>query len=393
MLAYVLTAGLASASIRVDNFASAAGDMKLNGDATINGEALRLTPAKPDRAGAAWFREKQPVAAGFDTTFQFRLTRQGGLGHGADGFAFVLQNAGPVALGGRGSAGGFAFNDPQYRNREAAIPWSIAVFFDTFKNGGKADDPSDNYIGIFTGGRPTDLLWPAPRLAFVPSLPIYLRDGNAHTARLRFRPPYLTVYLDDLAEPVLNTVVDMSIVMDLEGAAYAGFTASTGGGYQNHEILNWSFLSESVSSNISMVSSQIDFQMSGCLPDRKLCTPAKSVVEVVDTGYRIVLPANAEWGASISNPAQRKVLLNNAHGIVCSNLDANGGQQCSGPDGITESQNSGLSKPDETLLAPDRPPGALILKNLDGRTWFSVNTKRSAANGGEGFFEFYVSLK
>jgi hypothetical protein len=100
-------AGTSPAAIRFKDFASIRG-LSLVGDAALPGKTLRLTSAKGDRSGAAWFREKQPVASGFDTTFQFQLTHPGGLGHGADGFAFVLQNSGPEAHGGRGSAGGFA---------------------------------------------------------------------------------------------------------------------------------------------------------------------------------------------------------------------------------------------------------------------------------------------
>src|SRR4051812_39123372 len=85
-------ASATSAPIHFENFASVEA-LSLVGDASVSGTALRLTRARHDRSGAAWFREKQPVASGFETTFQFRLTHEGGLGHGADGFAFVLQNA------------------------------------------------------------------------------------------------------------------------------------------------------------------------------------------------------------------------------------------------------------------------------------------------------------
>jgi hypothetical protein len=141
-------AGAARAAIHFEDFASVEG-LSLMGDAAVSGTALRLTPADGDRSGAAWFREKQFVASGFETTFQFQLTHPGGLGHGADGFAFVLQNSGPEALGGRGSAGGFAVSDPEYRHRENAIAWSIAVFFDTFRNKDQGD-PSNNYIAFCT---------------------------------------------------------------------------------------------------------------------------------------------------------------------------------------------------------------------------------------------------
>src|SRR4029077_1239085 len=111
--------------------------------------------ARPNRSGAVWFGEKQYVGSGVETTFEFRLTHQGGLGHGADGFAFVLQNSGAAALGGRGSAGGFAVADPNYHPRETGIPWSIAVFFDTFRNA-EEGDPSANYVAIRTHGRPSE---------------------------------------------------------------------------------------------------------------------------------------------------------------------------------------------------------------------------------------------
>jgi len=101
-------AGTGAAAIHFNDFASVR-EVTLVGDAAVTGKTLRLTPAKGDRSGAAWFREKQSVGSGFESAFQFQLTHQGGVGHGADEFAFVLQNSGPAALGGRGSAGGLSF--------------------------------------------------------------------------------------------------------------------------------------------------------------------------------------------------------------------------------------------------------------------------------------------
>src|SRR5580704_15319951 len=81
-------AGVASAAVRYDSFASRKG-LRLVGDASVSGgSVLRLTSARRNKAGAVWAVEKQPVAAGFETTFRFRLTKQGGLGPGADGIAF-----------------------------------------------------------------------------------------------------------------------------------------------------------------------------------------------------------------------------------------------------------------------------------------------------------------
>src|SRR4051812_49241424 len=81
---------------------SSHGNLKIAGAAHYSGKALRLTDAKEQQAGAVWYTTKEPVTSGFDTTFQFRLTKQGGLGHGADGLAFVLQNSGASTVAGRG---------------------------------------------------------------------------------------------------------------------------------------------------------------------------------------------------------------------------------------------------------------------------------------------------
>jgi hypothetical protein len=362
---FLTVSGMASAGIRFDDFASTQG-LRLVGNASVKETAMRLTAASTSLSGAVWAVEKQSVGSGFDTTFRFRLTDQGGL-DGADGFAFVVQNSGPNALGGRGSAGGFAVADPSFRH-EKGIPWSIAVFFDTFRNESERD-PSSNYIAFRAHGRPNKMRWPAERLAFTPQLPFELKDGRIHTARVRFRPPMLSVFLDDSATPVLEAAVDFSIVTDRQGAAWVGFTASTGAGYQNHDILSWSFTSENAGTSMSMVSSEISFLMSECLPDRSLCTPERAVVEPREMGYHIVLPGNLEWGASIPNPAGRTVTIENDHGIVCQDFKTQGSNGCSGP------------------------AGALIMTNRDGRTWFSVNGQKGDFKNNEGFYEFDVSIR
>lgn len=360
-------------------------ELNLLGDAAISGKAIRLTRAKGDRKGAVWFREKQPVGSGFETTFQFQITKPGGLGHGADGFAFVVQNSGPEALGGLGSAGGFAVDDRTYHSEHSGIPWSIAVFFDTFRNG-EEHDPSNNYVAFRTYGRPADMHWPADRLAFTPKLNIRLKDQKVHTARISFRPPVLAVFLDGGRAPVLEAPVDLSLVVDPEGSAWVGFTASTGGGYENHDILNWSFGRAEVSSSMSVVSSQISFAMSGCLPDHNLCTPEHALVEQSGTGYHVMLPANREWGTSVPNPAGKSIELTNAHGIVCWDVKARGSDGCSGPSGSGTPAGVGF-------VDPSAPAGVLLLNTADGRTWFSVNGRRGSFPSNEGFYEFEAALK
>jgi hypothetical protein len=354
-------------------------NLNVVGAARYAGSVLRLTDARLNTSGAAWYPSKEPVASGFDTEFQFQLTEPGGLGSGADGLAFVLQSSGASALAGRGSAGGWGLGDGHRDRRSPGIPRAIAIFFDTFQNS-EDHDPSDNYIGIFNNGRPDKMHWPARRLAYTPDLRVTLKDGNVHTARILYRPPLLSIYLDDPATPVLVAAADIGLVTDQSGFAWVGFTASTGSGYENHDILSWSFHSADVSS--AMVSSNISFFMDKCLPGRNLCTPDRAIVEPIQPGrFHIVLPANLEWGASVANPSGREVAIDNPRGTVCWDLKGRGATGCSGPDGSPHIAGT---------LDKDKPAGALIVKTEKGRTWFSVND--TAFDDNEGYFEFEVAI-
>ena len=375
---------LASAVVRFENFNSSQG-LELLGAAAVAGDALRLTPAKRSKTGAVWLREKQPILARFETTFQFQLTHQARTLGGADGLAFVIQNSGPRALGGRGSAGGFGVADSHY-SHHPGIPWSFAVFFDTWQNKDEGD-PSDNYIAVRANGRPAEMRWPAERLAFTPELNVELKDGGVHTVRIVFERPVIEVFLDNSTRPVLQTTLDLSPVADPEGKAWIGFTASTGWGFENHDILNWSFQGEEVSSDISVVSSEISFPMSACLPHYNLCTPERAFVERKGAGYHIVLPGNVEWGVRIPNATNARVVVTNAHGIVCWDWKDRGPGGCTGPSGKEE--HAGTEFLDEKA-----PAGGLISRTGEGSTWFSVNGRIGAGfKGSEGFYEFDVELK
>lgn len=383
----MMSAFRSHAQIRFDDFRSS-DRLSLVGDARVSGDVLRITPAKEDKAGAFWFRDKQPVGAGFDTTFQFQLTHQDRIFfRGADGFAFVVQNSGPDALGGKGSAAGFGVSDSIGTPPHDGIPWAVAVFFDTYRNK-EEDDPSSNYIGIRAAGGPPVSHWPPPRLAASPNLSVRLKDGKVHTARVLFQPPVLSVFLDGSAAAVVETVVDLSIATDPKGRAWVGFTAATAGGWEDHDILSWSFAKAKVSSSLYAVTSNITFPRSACLPDRNLCTPESAFVAPgAADGYHIVLPANLEWGASIPNPSARPVDVTNAKGIVCWDPQTPGPVGCGGPAGNGAAAGAGF-------LAEDKPAGALIIRTHDGRTWFSVNAPSGAAfKNNQGFYEFDSEIK
>ncbi len=379
-LCLVSIAGLAQNAadgIVLNDFASTK-SIRLVKDAKREGNVLRLTAARMNQTGAAWLMDQQPVSEGFETIFRFQLSdpAENSLG-GADGFAFVIQSVGPAAIAGRGAAGGFALgrgaNNPQKRG----IPRSLAVFFDTFRNEDD-EDPSGNYAAVFTNG---DGYWLPRRLELSDELRVKLKDGRVHEVRIVYQRPQLAVFLDQNTEPILSVAVDIASIVGPTGKGYVGFTAATGSGYQNHDILSWSFRP-----GAALVSSSIQFMNQDCLPNRTLCTPAAAVVEALGNDrYLVVLPANLEWGASIVNPDGHGLKIKNLKGTVCWNAGARGNHACNGEQG--DRSNSGAGLLEERGVA-----GSLVVQNRSGRSYFSVNANKGGFEKNEGYFEFEVEI-
>jgi hypothetical protein len=219
-------------------FAGAPGVSTRGAAALIDG-SLRLTPAAPQLVGAAWHSGKVPVAAGFTSSFTFRASQMGGSvdasGHvGADGFAFVIQpvsdQAEALDPGGRGGNLGYA-----------TLSRAVAVEFDTWFNApASAYEPDGHHVALVTGGltpinRVTDTL-------AVASLPSNIADGLLHDITVDYADATLRVFVD--GDPALSAPIDIAAAIGLDdGLAYVGFTAATGGGWQNHDIWRWEFAS------------------------------------------------------------------------------------------------------------------------------------------------------
>lgn len=364
--------------------------LSLVGSAHLTGHGLRLTDARPQLAGAAWVEQKQNISGGFEARFRFQLTQQAGLGLGADGFAFVIQNEGPKALAGRGSSGGFALGDGGHDWSSPGISRSIAVFFDTFRNA-DARDPSDNYAVLCTSG-PTDRKhWPPPRLAVANHLRFHLKDRKPHSVVIRFEPPLLSLQIDNYP-PEFRVPVDLAPIADPAGSAYVGFTASTGNGYQNHDILDWSFtpIHPATTSDVAVVTSEIRFQPDNCLPDRNLCTPREPLVQEKEPNrYSVILPAHIPWGASIPNPRGLTPQISEPRGTVCFDLTGKGVDDCSSPTGIKTAPRD-----PNAFLDATKPPGALLVETKNGVTRFSVNTRKGKSSSqSQGYYEFEVTLR
>lgn len=207
------------------DFSDTTGLTLLGNAAVHNADILRLTEDAGDQKSAVWRNRRMHVGDGFITQFAFRISPSG---VPADGFAFVVQNEGPDALGGGGHGIGYGGTDVP------GITRSVAVEFDTF--------PGMDISVQTRGNEPNDS---DDAYALGQSFPDGLADGAIHLCRIVYAPGLLDIYLDGSETPELSVVLDLRDinghnVLGASGCAYVGFTAATGGFSSSHEILNWS---------------------------------------------------------------------------------------------------------------------------------------------------------
>ncbi len=202
---------------------SSVGGLNLVGNAAQAGTALRLTPSVVGQTGAAWYSSQVKVDAGFTTDFTFRISDLQNTG--SDGFTFAVQNTSGTAIGIGGGNVGYG-----------GIGNSIAVKFDTHVNG---FEPPAPFVSVQAGGNALA----SGALASTSSIP-NIKDAAIHTARIAYVPGTLTVFIDNMITPVLNVSMLMNSLITLnDGQGYVGFTAATGGGFENHDILSWKLTS------------------------------------------------------------------------------------------------------------------------------------------------------
>jgi hypothetical protein len=217
-------------------FAPASG-VTVNGAAGFSGGALRLTPASAQQSGSAWHSARVPVAAGFTSSFSFRASDMGGSGDasghvGADGFAFVIQpvSTGAVVLGANGRGGNIGYS---------SLARAVVVEFDTWFNGpATAIEPDGHHVALVSGGMGP--VWASTGTMAVGSLEATLADGLLHEITVDYDGSVLEVIVD--SRSVLSAPIDIGSTLGLsDGGAFVGFTAATGGGWENHDIVEWDF--------------------------------------------------------------------------------------------------------------------------------------------------------
>lgn len=206
---------------------------------TADGTVMRLTSATGYQGGAAY--STTPITLGsnatFSTSFDFRFTNPGGIAP-ADGIAFILSNS-ATGLG----SNGYALGLPS-----ASQARSVAIEFDTYNNGA-IDGNSSNHVGIDLNGNAasvyTNSVYGNANCASLYKVAGCMANGDLWNVNISYDGSKLTTILTDPAKAASYVAIN-SYAIDIASIlgtnqAYVGFTASTGGGYENQDIVNWQF--------------------------------------------------------------------------------------------------------------------------------------------------------
>jgi hypothetical protein len=185
---------------------------------TVTNTTLQLTDGGTYEANAVWTASPLNVQS-FSTDFTFLETAAS-----ADGFAFVIQNAGASARGALG--GGLGYQ---------GIGSSVAVKFDLYNNAGEGTDSTGFYI---------DGAWPDTPALDMTSSGVNLHNPDPLHAHLAYDGTTLTLTLTDTTTGAsFSTSQAINIPATVGGnTAYVGFTAGTGGATSVQQILNWTYL-------------------------------------------------------------------------------------------------------------------------------------------------------
>lgn len=199
--------------------------MLLNGSVT-GGAQLTLTSGQNSQTASAYAPGRLNVQS-FTTNFNFQLQNAQ-----ADGMMFVIQNAGPAAIGDGGGGLGFSGLAP-----------SVGVKFDLYSNVGETPTSTGLYLN---GASPTT---PSQDLG---AFGIDLHSGHLMNAALTYDGATLIMVLTD---QVTGRSATFRWTVDIPGtvggaSAYVGFTAATGGLATTAIVNNWKFSSGSTPTSL-----------------------------------------------------------------------------------------------------------------------------------------------
>jgi hypothetical protein len=301
------TITLLSDSTMLPNYADFSSNegLKVNGDAKIVDDALRLTENLQTRqAGSVFYDQAISLAdnGSFRSVFSFRITGSTG---GAHGLTFTFQNDSEKssALGSSGPGMGFE-----------GISKAVAIEFDT--RGSLSGERSDNHVAIIVGSVTNEL-------AQVPAT-VDLNDGSVYHAWVDYNgiSDSLSIYLSDSSEkpPYLLAEAKIDLEAEIGAMAFFGFTGGTGAKRTNaHEVLTWQLdqlePSQDPPKNPDVSLQQIDL-ITGLsqpislawLPDETMLIAQKSGIVRVASGNALDVTPFLDISGIVNGPRDRGLL-------------------------------------------------------------------------------------
>jgi hypothetical protein len=210
--------GLSPAIDFSTGFGSYGSGLTLNGNASVSSGQLQLTQNAMSQTSSAFYSTPVSVTR-FNAIFTFSSTAYTGSG---DGFAFVIQNAGPTALGGPGGQLGYA-----------GIGSSIAIKFDLYNNAGEGSDST----GLYEDGAVPENVGSVDLSA----TGINLHSGDPIQANITYNGSTLVVLLTDTVTGATATQSYAVNIASVVGAktAYFGFTGATGAASSAQAVSGW----------------------------------------------------------------------------------------------------------------------------------------------------------
>jgi hypothetical protein len=205
-------------------------NLTLNGSSVLNGSQLELLNNNGFEVSSAYDNTPQNIAT-FSTEFEFQIT---GTWPIANGFTFVIQDAGLSAVGQGGGGLGYG---AAVSGGSGGIPDSVAVKFDIFSTQGEGTDST----GLYTdGAAPTSV-----GSIDLSNSGFNLRSYDLSTCQLSYDGATLTETLTDLVTKATVTETYLVNIPQIVGGntAYIGFTAGDGSEVSLTAIQNWTYAS------------------------------------------------------------------------------------------------------------------------------------------------------
>ncbi len=356
---YTVTTG--AMPINLGSGFSAAG-IQMNGNTKLNGTRLQLTDTSVGHQTASAYWTTPVNVQSFTNDFTFQLTNPN-----ADGFAFFLQNAGLTAMGAGGGGLG-----------SSGVRPSVAVKFDLYDNMGEGN----NSTGLFSNGAAPAL--PATTLGGG----VNLHSGDILQVHMVYNGTTLTMTITDTANPSLTYMIGWPI--NIPGtvggnAAYAGFSAATGGGTATQEILAWTYSTGTATSPAATpaftpVAGTYSGPQSVTISDT---TAGASIFYTLDGSA----PATSAGGSTLQYTAPISVTASetiNAMAMATGfspSATASAGYTITPPPAATPviMPTTGSYTSAQTVTITDSTPGATINYTLDGSTPTSSSSTYTGA--------------